>query len=282
MFIDTRNPIRVEMHGRIKQQEVWHTGRTLGANLLIYILSGRLTLRVGEETYSGREGSVFLIPAGVNYAPDQVTELEYLFFHFKTPNADGEAVTSPKITANLSLPCGEYAYTYNLDSPPVIFVPTLSETSGNRRIQELTDRMTSLNVWTLSSEKLLLDCYLKELLVLLSSGTQKSVSRNLGMILQYIENHYSEDLSLSLLSEKFGFSLSYIARLFRNELKMHSTDYINRVRIGAACDLLANSDMRISEISERVGFCEQYYFSRVFRQLCGVTPTEFRKRSTGT
>lgn len=282
MYIDMRNPIRVEMHGRIKQKEVWHSGRALGANLLIYVLSGKLTLRIGEANYSGKKGTAFLIPAGVNYAPAEVTELEYLFFHFKTPNADGAAANSPKITANLSLPCGEYAYTYSLDSSPVIFVPTLSDGSENRRAQELADRVTSLNVWTSSSEKLLLDCYLRELLVLLSTGTQKCASRNLRIILQYIENHYSEDLSLSVLSERFGFSRSYIARLFKNELKTHSVDYINRIRVGAACDLLANSDMRISEISERTGFSEQYYFSRIFRQFCGITPTEFRKRNSQT
>ncbi len=282
MNIDMRSPIRAEMHGKVKQKAPWHTGRTLGANLLIYILKGKLTLRIGQELYTGGEGTTFLIPARVNYIPVEVEKLEYLFFHFKAPNADTTKENSPKIAVNSKLPLGEYAYTYSLDTSPVISVPVTSETSQDRRIRELADRVIALNVWSSGSEKQLLDCYLREFLVLLSARAQKGFSRNLSVILQYIENHYSEDLSLSFLSREFGFSCSYIARLFKNELNTRSSDYVNRVRIGAACDLLANSDLRISEISERTGFSEQYYFSRIFRQFCGVTPTEFRKRSSET
>ena len=282
MYIDMRGPIRAEMHGKIKQKAPWHTGRTLGANLLIYILSGKLTLRIGQELCSGGGGCAFLIPARVKYVPVEAEDLEYLFFHFKTPEADTIKDNSLKITVNSMLPLGEYAYTYSLDASPIISVPLISETSQDRRVRELADRVMALNVWSSSSEKQLLDCYLRELLVLLNANKQAGVSRNLGVILQYIENHYSKDLSLSLLSREFGFSCSYIARLFKNELNTGSSDYINRVRIGAACDLLANSDLRISEISERTGFSEQYYFSRIFRQFCGVTPTEFRKRNSQT
>ena len=282
MYIDLRNPIRAEMNGRVKQKAPWHSGRRLGANLLIYILSGTLTLRIGDETCSGKAGTVFLIPARVKYAPIQASELEYLFFHFGSQKAVTDKGDSQKIASTQTLPQGEYAYTYSLDASPVIFVPVQSETAGNRRIHDLADRIKALNVWASDGEKLLLDCYLREFLVLLGAGFQTRVSRNLGMILQFIDSNYSSDLSLTSLSQKFGFSRSYIARLFRNELKTTSSDYINRVRVGAACDRLANSDMRISEISENVGFAEQYYFSRIFKQLCGMTPTEFRKKREET
>ena len=282
MYIDLRDPIRTEMNGRVKQRSPWHTGRKIGSNLLIYILSGALTLRIGDEIYSGKAGTAFLIPAQVQYAPTQVSELEYLFFHFNSPKDVTDKSDSQKISATSSLPQGEYAYTYSLDASPVISVPVLSETAGNRRIRELIDRIIALNVWASDGEKLLLDCYLREFLVLLGAGFRTSVSRNLGTILQFIDCSYSSDVSLTALSQKFGFSRSYIARLFRNELKMTSSDYVNRVRVGAACDRLANSDMRISEISEAVGFTEQYYFSRIFRQLCGMTPTEFKKKREET
>lgn len=278
MYIDLKNPIRAEMHGRVKQKAPWHTGRRLGANLLIYVLSGTLTLKIGEETYSGGAGTVFLIPARVHYVPTRASELEYLFFHFKSPKAHTDKTDSQSISSTVSLPQGEYAYTYSLETSPVISVPLQSDTANNRRIRELADRIMALNVWTSEVEKLLLDCYLREFLVLLDTDSQKRVSRNLGMILQYIDENYASDLSLTSLSIKFEFSRSYIARLFKNELKITSSDYINRIRIGAACDLLANSNLRISEISEKVGFTEQYYFSRIFRQLCGVTPTQFRKK----
>ncbi len=282
MYIDMRGPIRAEMHGKVKQKAPWHTGRTLGANLLIYILKGKLTLRIGQELFSGGAGCAFLIPARVNYVPVEAEDLEYLFFHFKTPEVDIIKDSKPKITVNSMLPLGEYAYTYSLDASPIISVPIISDTSQDRRVNELADRVMTLNVWSSSSEKQLLDCYLRELLVLLNANKQNGVSRNLSLILQYIDNNYQSDLSLSVLSHQFGFSRSYVARLFRNELKMRSSDYTNRVRIGAACSLLANSDMSIGEISERTGFSEQYYFSRIFRQLCGVTPTEFRRKSSGT
>lgn len=280
MYIDTRCPIRAEMSGKVSQKCAWHSGRTLRSNLLIYLTSGELTLLIGENEYCGKVGDAFLVPAGVKYAPIKASELEYLFFHFSAPNAEGVSPQKMKMAANHSLPQGEYAYTYSLETPPIILVPEHTETAGDQRIKELTDRIAVLDVWESSSEKLLLDCYLRELLVLLSMESRHLISRNLGRIIQYIEKNYREELSLSSLSRAFGLSESYIARLFRNELKMRSSDYINKVRVGAACTLLQSTGMRLNEVSEKTGFSDQYYFSRVFRKLCGVTPTEFRNKSS--
>lgn len=280
MYIDTRYPIIVKMNGRVKQSGAWHDGRTLKINLLIYILGGDLTLRIGEKIYSGNAGSAFLIPAGVSYAPINASRLEYLFFHFDAPNINEKGSETVKIMPNASLPEGEYAYSYSNDTPPVILVPEHTEVAGDRRIHDLMERISALNVRTSSSEKMLLDCYLRELLVLLSGGMKRGLSRNLSTILGYIEKNYDSDLSLTSLSEALGFSRSYIARLFKNELKMTSSDYVNKIRIGIACDLLSKSDLRIGEISEKVGFSEQYYFSRVFHRICGVTPIDFRRKNS--
>ncbi len=276
MYIDTLSPLRVAMNGRIRQSRPWHSGRCLPVNLLILVTKGDMILQIGDEQYSAQAGDALLIPANVKYIPLEARELEYLFFHFDAPQSSPPKQNVARASRNNALGPGEYAYTYSPDAPSVIHLPIKTLGSEIGRIRELTDRLSRLDPLGSDSDKLFLDCYFRELLLLLSRSSQTGISRNLSQILGYIEKNHSAEINLSSLSNSFGFSRSYIARLFKNELGMTSADYINKVRISIACELLCSSDLRMSEISRRAGFSEQYYFSRVFRRHCGMSPTEFR------
>ena len=71
-------------------------------------------------------------------------------------------------------------------------------------------------------------------------------------------------------------SESYIARLFKKELGCKPSEYINRIRISVAKTLLSETDISITEISEKTGFSDVYYFSKTFKRIEGVSPSEIR------
>ena len=88
---------------------------------------------------------------------------------------------------------------------------------------------------------------------------------------------YQNKLSLQEVSEELHVNSSYFSALFRQEISMTFTDYLNQLRIGQACHLLSDTEMSIMEIAAAVGFDDQSYFTRVFRKYKGITPHAYRK-----
>lgn len=125
---------------------------------------------------------------------------------------------------------------------------------------------------------LLLNTLFRELLIAISTEmeTRQTISLHLKRMLKYIEQNYTEDITSSTLAEMFGISQTHVSRLFRKELQTTSSDYVNRVRISAACELLPNTQLSIGEIAEQVGYDNQYYFNRMFKKYNYITPGEYR------
>lgn len=97
-------------------------------------------------------------------------------------------------------------------------------------------------------------------------------------ILLYIDEHYSHQLTLTEVAREFHFNPSYLSNYFTLHNKEGFNEYLNRVRIGKACLLLKeNPGLSISEISSLVGYSDHSYFTRVFRKLMNVSPSQYRK-----
>jgi len=98
-------------------------------------------------------------------------------------------------------------------------------------------------------------------------------------LLSYINQNYNKNLSLDELSKQVDMSKFYLCRLFKESLKMSPVEYINKVRIDKAMELLINTDMSISEIAFECGFNNISYFIKVFRKYMHTTPLKFRKQN---
>ena len=92
----------------------------------------------------------------------------------------------------------------------------------------------------------------------------------------YIEKRMSEDLSLEDVAEAINVSPFYLSRLFKEVRGENYINYLTDLRMRKARELLKNPRSSIKEISSEVGFNDQNYFSRIFKNKFGMTPTEFR------
>ncbi|MEC0171779.1 response regulator transcription factor [Paenibacillus graminis] len=95
-------------------------------------------------------------------------------------------------------------------------------------------------------------------------------------IVKYIEQNYPSDLSLQEVAGKFYVSREYISRKFKQEYGINFSDYIGSVRIDKAKLLLQNPNLKLSQISEMVGFHDVKYFSKVFKKQVGLSPKDYR------
>lgn len=106
----------------------------------------------------------------------------------------------------------------------------------------------------------------------------KLISAEVAQAVRLIKQcYYEEDFSCAEVAHKVGMNRQYFSSLFKKEIGEGFVDYLNRVRISKACELLENTTMRSYEISQIAGFRDESYFSRVFKKVVGVRPNEYRR-----
>ena len=93
---------------------------------------------------------------------------------------------------------------------------------------------------------------------------------------KFIHQHIADELSLSSVARAAGISPGHLSEKFRQITGVNFVDYVNRLRIEQACARLGNEGARISEIAFDVGFQSLSQFNRVFKQISGKSPTEYR------
>jgi len=100
-------------------------------------------------------------------------------------------------------------------------------------------------------------------------------------IVRYVDEHYTENLSLENLAERFGYNPAYFSRKFRQMTGLPVSQYILGRRVSRACFLLITTRMPLDEISESLGFYDVSHMISRFKQVEGVTPAQYRKQNHG-
>lgn len=100
--------------------------------------------------------------------------------------------------------------------------------------------------------------------------------RSLRRACEYVHAHFGENLTLAQVARAAEVHPVYLGQAFRQEFGETLGEYLNRIRVQAAADRLANSDLPLSIIALDSGFYDQSHFTRIFRQFTGATPGVFR------
>lgn len=95
-------------------------------------------------------------------------------------------------------------------------------------------------------------------------------------IVQYMDSHYYDELSLEMVGGKFGLSVSYLSKLFKKHTNVNFVDYLNCRRIDEAKRILAESSLKITEVGEKVGYLNTNTFMKTFKKYVGVSPKVYR------
>lgn len=114
--------------------------------------------------------------------------------------------------------------------------------------------------------------------IYLSLRTLRESQTLSGSVKEYVKTHFSGSISLSDMAALFNISSSYLSTCFKLETGVSYIKYVNRIRIGHACDFLANTNLTVKEISYRIGYENPNYFSRLFKKQMGLTVSEYREK----
>lgn len=94
---------------------------------------------------------------------------------------------------------------------------------------------------------------------------------------QYVQEHIAEKLTVAVVAERIGVSASYLTALFHKHLAFSPGEYIRRIKLGRSKQLIREGRMNFTEISESLQYSTVHHFSRQFKQMFGMTPTEYAK-----
>lgn len=97
-------------------------------------------------------------------------------------------------------------------------------------------------------------------------------------VVQYISQHFTEDISLGSVCEHIHMNMTYVSHLFKQEVGISFTEYLKNSRIEQAMKLIESTDLRINEVADQVGIHNKKYFARLFKDKVGVTPSQYRKQ----
>ena len=107
---------------------------------------------------------------------------------------------------------------------------------------------------------------------------EKKGSEMINRTCMYIKSNFQNgNLSQREIAEAMGVTAPYLSSVFKKEMGISVMQYITLSRMEKAKEYLFHTDMRIREISEKVGFNDEYYFSRIFKKHCGLSPQQIRK-----
>lgn len=104
-----------------------------------------------------------------------------------------------------------------------------------------------------------------------------SYSKMMKQIVSFIDNNYKDQINLQQIASEFHISYSYLSAYFNNQHNEGFNDYLNSVRIEKAKEFLVDPTIQISYVSELVGYSSPGYFTKVFKRILGITPSNYRR-----
>ena len=228
--------------------------------ILHMIVSGRGTYTTPEGSFSPGPGDIFLIRpfTEIEYAADSDDPWEYYWVNFT--GTDAEVILNRTDFTPRS-PVMHCQGSEIADAMEDIFKCG----SGSNEDLELTGRLYIL----------------LSLLVKASVGRNQSDSAGKSCVkaaMDYISINYPLPLSVEDIAEAAGVSRTTLFRTFKAELGIPPADYLIEYRIGQAKKLLSATDISINAAARSAGYEDSLYFSRAFRKITGMSPTEYRRR----
>lgn len=128
----------------------------------------------------------------------------------------------------------------------------------------------------LSVSETIIEVITKNMLSSIYNGRSQIVAK----ALQFINKNYTDKISLKDIELNLHVNSSYFSTLFKQEMGVTFTDYLNSLKVEHACHLLANTNLSIIDVSLSTGFDDQSYFTKVFKKAKGMTPKAYRSATS--
>ncbi|MEK3722564.1 AraC family transcriptional regulator [Paenibacillus sp. FSL H8-0034] len=251
--------LNTEAYGRL--------GRSIiTLHTLLLVSGGRGVCTIDGDSISMSRGTCLVLSPGVllEAGTEEIREIQIYLITFHVYDA-----SEPTRLQHGELPCRQ-----------VVSVPScsrLEEIARNmirhRQRENAWDRLKA-NIWF---QELLLDIVQQGFL-----GSQPEAQEAISRTMAYMERNYREGITRETLAQIAGMNAEYYSRLFKKRNGQSPVDYLTEIRMKHAKRMLVLSNTSIREVAQSVGFNDEFYFSRKFKQNAGSAPTVYVKNYSRT
>lgn len=252
---------------------------------MMYISEGHMVVQIGDTWTDMNAGSCVLIPRDTEHdsmcetesakvlyiafaTKDDLSFLEGKFIHFSPEEAKVPETLFPHITSGYLDMIGHqnvYTLVRTQDSPFGMEQLALNFLEILLLIAARASAESSNSVGNVTHEQ-------KS-----RSMADNATAYIASQVKQYIDDHYRENLTVESVAKHFDYSRSRISVIYKKETGMGINEAINQAKLIRARNLLIESDMSVSEISEYLGFSSPQYFTNRFAKSTGMSPSNYAK-----
>lgn len=289
---------RIQRNYTVTRNTVWEITET--EHMLIFILEGCCQFTIGNESNIVHKGDIIYIPANQAYLRRPVdntfSTMSYVHFFMsdavykEPPYVLEQQLAEQKKHLDSAILSGDMT---SISSQAFfIYLQSFISASDNENVANYLSILNSLSSKIYLTSQLQSSANLCNLLAILSQMTIDDflsntkthnfteIPPNLKRAISYIAMHYSEPITLSDLANHCNISKQQLIRYFNNAFDTTPTKYITDFKLSRAKELLFyHPDISIKEIAAELGFENQHYFSRVFTNKNGETPSQYRNRT---
>lgn len=253
-----------------------------GGLVITSMLRGRKVMYLSENPgFDFLPGETVILPEGVSMKVDFPEADDRHPVQCATITLDWNVVEQTLNFLNEQYPRQDGAGAWKLNFSQYHFY-------NNRELADAMNKLISISMEDDLAKDALADLTLKSLLIRVIQTQNMAAVVNpqlpdnrFAAVIDYIHAHLSEKIGVEELCQKACMSKSGFFRAFRDSFGLSPVEFIIRERISLARRLLTNPALTVLEVSERVGFANPHYFSRLFKTLEGITPKSYREQVAG-
>ncbi|MGW9526580.1 AraC family transcriptional regulator [Paenibacillus terrae] len=243
--------------------------RTLSHHELVLVTEGLGSIVIGGKKYSLKQGMLFYIGSGVLHSlePDSNEPPHFLTVHFSY--------------ARVNLNDGKWDIT---DEPRMLPLHPAQELKDAYSVQDLFHKLVDSWNAKLPGYELMTRTLLQQLFISISQSVRKqhwndSNARKVEKIIQYMHQHINSKVTLTELSEMVQLAPTYLSRTFKETTGYAVIEFFNKIKIDKAKELLIEGDKKVKEVAQALGFTDEFYFSRLFKRMEGISPSEYYSKN---
>ena len=239
-----------------------------------YCYSGKGQVVLDKESLEYQGGSFTFIPQNYPHTTISDGSSQWGFLYFDSEELileafSGNIYKGEKIRTSIS----KNAFVFSVSEVPylgnlVLMIFELASQGGNYSKDSIRCALVNIILQVLR---------IKEMDVQSVGSVNKS---KIVHALEYINDHYQEDIMIHELAECCHLSETHFRRLFQSDMNMTPVEYLNLIRVQAACDLMKKEDFHMEKVAVRVGYQTMSTFNRNFKQIIGISPYQWKKQIT--
>lgn len=245
-----------------------HNGKIAHRYCLTFIEEGECTYELNDRKYFLKQGDFITIPQNSFYKPHTNSYCKYDYFHF-TAEHIGETESVNDIQ-HLTLPNG-------ISLSKCFFLPEYGKASDPFRkyLKSILEEKTTSSLSTERHMNVLFFNALNHLSDIVSNSDKDKIA---FQIYDYIIQNLCDPITLASIAQRFSYTKQHIINEFKHEYGITPTDFIIKKRLELSTEYLLETNMQISEISQKCGFNTPHYYSRKFHERFDLSPDRYRQK----